>query len=307
MRIAVLLPCYNEAAAIASVVRDFKTVLPEAVIYVYDNNSTDDTARVATEAGATVRHEFRQGKGNVVRRMFADVDADVYVMADGDGTYHAAATPAMIDKLLAEQLDMVVGCRKEMEEAAYRTGHRFGNRLLTGTVQTLFGTAFTDMLSGFRVFSRRYVKSFPLSCAGFEIETEMSVHALQLQLPTGELCTPYGARMEGSESKLRTYHDGFRILVTIARMLLTERPRLLFGGIAGLFAVTSVVLAGPVFMTWLETGMVPRLPTALLSTGLMLLAAASLGFGWLMDNVTRGRVEAKRLAYLGIPLFHPYR
>jgi glycosyltransferase involved in cell wall biosynthesis len=300
-RTAVLIPCHNEGAAIAAVVRTFRDALPDADIYVFDNNSTDDTVRRAIEAGALVRKEIRQGKGYVVRRMFADVEADVYVLVDGDGTYHAPSAPAMIRTLLDERLDMVVGCRMEQKKAAYRKGHRFGNKLLTGSVAALFGRAFTDMLSGYRVFSRRYVKSFPLFSSGFEIETEMCVHALQLRLPTGEVMTPYGSRTEGSASKLRTYHDGARILLMILRLLMLERPRLLFGTLFIALAGLSLVLSVPIFLTYLETGLVPRFPTALLSTGLMLLAFFLLGFGYLLDSMTRARLEAKLLAYLAQP------
>lgn len=300
MRIAVLLPCYNEAAAISDVVQAFQTALPDARIYVFDNNSTDDTARLAAAAGAEVRSEARQGKGYVVQRMFADIEADIYIMADGDGTYHAPSAPLLVESLLRDRLDMVVGCRNEVESEAYRRGHRLGNRVLTGTVQTLFGRAFTDMLSGYRVFSRRYVKTFPVASGGFEIETEMTIHALQMGMPCGEVRTPYGARYEGSDSKLRTYHDGFRILLSIGRMLMTERPRLLFGALAAVLALLAVLLALPLVACWLETGLVPRIPTAILCTGLAILSVLSLAFGWLMDNVTRARMEAKRLVYLAM-------
>lgn len=297
-KIAVLLPCYNEEACIAEVVAGFQKVLPDAVIHVYDNNSMDGTAKIAAEAGAQVRHEPYQGKGNVVRRMFCDVDADIYVMADGDGTYDAAAAPELIRKLVDENLDMVVGSRIETDSKAYRHGHKFGNRMLTGLVRRFFGFGFDDILSGYRVMSRRYVKSFPILSAGFEIETEMSVHALQLRLPVAEVPTRYGVRPEESPSKLRTYRDGFRILFTILGLLASERPRLLFGTIAALLALFSFGLAIPLLITWLETGLVPRFPTAILCTGLMITAAQILAFGWLLHVVTRGRIEAKKLAYL---------
>ncbi len=297
-KIAVLLPCYNEEPCIAGVVAAFRQSLPEAVIYVYDNNSKDKTSQVAREAGAIVRLETYQGKGNVVRRMFSDIEADVYVMADGDGTYDASAAPDLIRKLIDENLDMVVGSRVETESAAYRHGHKFGNYFLTSMVKNLFGFGFTDILSGYRIMSRRYVKSFPIIASGFEIETEMSVHTLQLRLPVAEVPTHYGVRPEEAPSKLNTYRDGFRILFTIFGLMASERPRLLFGVISAILAVISVLLAIPLFITWVQTGLVPRFPTAILCVGTMLLAAMVLGFGWLLHVVTRGRVEAKRLAYL---------
>ena len=297
-RIAVLLPCYNEELNIAGVVAAFRQSLPDAVIYVYDNNSTDKTVSVARSAGAIVRRETYQGKGNVVRRMFSDIDADIYVIADGDGTYDASVAPEWIRKLVEENLDMVVGSRIETEAKAYRHGHKFGNFFLTGMVQWLFGFGFTDILSGYRVMSRRYVKSFPIVSGGFEIETEMSVHALQLRLPFAEVATHYGVRPEESPSKLKTYRDGFRILLTIFGLMASERPRLLFGTLAALLAVISVILAIPLLVTWLQTGLVPRFPTAILCVGTMLVAVMTLGFGWLLHVITRGRIEAKRLAYL---------
>ena len=297
-KIAVLLPCYNEAPCIAGVVAAFRQSLPEATVYVYDNNSKDDTAQVAREAGAIVRTETYQGKGNVVRRMFSDIDADIYVMADGDGTYDASAAPDLIRKLMEEDLDMVVGSRIETDSKAYRHGHKFGNYFLTSMVKNLFGFGFTDILSGYRIMSRRYVKSFPIISSGFEIETEMSVHTLQLRLPVAEVPTHYGVRPEEAPSKLNTYRDGFRILFTIFGLMASERPRLLFGVIAGLLAVISTVLAVPLLVTWVQTGLVPRFPTALLCVGTMLLAAMVFGFGWLLHVITRGRVETKRLAYL---------
>ncbi len=300
-RIAVLVPCYNEAITIETVIRDFRAALPDATIHVYDNNSTDDTAAIARSAGAVVRQVTRQGKGNVVRRMFADIDADIYVMIDGDATYHAPSASELIACLLADNLDMVVGCRESEVDAAYRAGHRFGNRLLTGCVTHIFGRAFTDILSGYRVFSRRFVKSFPALAEGFETETELTVHALELRMPIAEIKTPYGARPEGSQSKLSTYRDGFRILGTIVRLFRTERPLAFFGIIGLVFALLSLVLAWPLLVTYLQTGLVPRLPTAVLATGLMLAAALSWVCGLVLDTVTRARQEVKRMAYLAIP------
>jgi glycosyltransferase involved in cell wall biosynthesis len=297
-RLAVILPCYNEATAIAQTVADFRAALPSAAIYVYDNNSKDETATVAAAAGAIVRSEKMQGKGNVVRRMFADVEADIYIMADGDATYEAAAAPALIARLIEDKLDMVVGARKSEVEAAYRRGHRFGNAMLTGMLARLFGRSFSDILSGYRVFSRRFVKSFPLLSTGFEIETEISVHALELKMPVTEIVTAYAARPEGSESKLSTYRDGWRILNTILRLFRFERPLLFFGAFSGLFATLAVVLSVPLILTFLETGLVPRLPTAVLVTGLMILSALTLMCGLILDTVVRGRTEMRRLAYL---------
>lgn len=300
-RTAVVVPCYNEATTIAQVIKDFKAILPDAEIYVYDNNSGDATAATARAAGAIVRTETRQGKGNVVRRMFADIDAEIYIMVDGDATYNAASAPAMIEKLRNEKLDMVVGCRKSMEQEAYRAGHRFGNAMLTGFVARLFGSEFTDLLSGYRVFSRRFVKSFPALASGFETETEIAVHALELRMPIGEVETPYGARPEGSESKLSTYRDGFRILRLITSLYRREHPQRFYGMIAVLFALTSIVLAIPIGQTYIETGLVPRMPTAFLCVGLMLSALLSFICGLILDVVTHGRQETKRLAYLAIP------
>jgi len=300
-RIAVLVPCYNEEKAIGLVVAAFRKALPEATVYVYDNNSRDQTSAVAAAAGAVVGQELLQGKGNVVRRMFADVEADIYVLVDGDDTYHAPSAPAMVRRLVAEQLDMVVGCRKTAEEGAYRPGHRFGNAMLTGVVAMLFGNRFTDILSGYRVFSRRYVKSFPALAPGFEIEPELTVHALQLRMPIAEIVTPYGERPPGSISKLNTYRDGIRILIAIVKLFARERPFIFFGSLFVILALIAIVLAYPVMVTFLETGLVPRLPTAVLSTGLMLLACLSLATGLILDTVTVGRREMKRLAYLAIP------
>ncbi len=301
MRIAVLIPCFNEEAAIEGVVRDFSASLPGAAIYVYDNNSTDRTRWAAERAGAVVRDEPRQGKGNVVCRMFADVDADIYVLVDGDGTYDATSAPAMIERLLAERLDLINGARVATNPSAYPAGHRLGNRVLTGLVARIFGDRFSDMLSGYKVFSRRFVKSYPALTSGFEIETALTVHALELRMPTGELPTPYKERPQGSASKLRTFRDGFRILWTILRLVEEERPLQLFGLISLLFAVVSLILIYPVVVTYLETGLVPRIPTAVLSASLMVLACLSLVSGLIIDMVTQGRREAKRLCYLALP------
>ena len=300
-RIAVLLPCYNEAAAIAQTVAGFRAALPGATIYVYDNNSADRTVEVARAAGAVVRTERIQGKGAVVRRMFADIDADIYVMADGDATYDAASAPALVARVLDEQLDMVVGSRISQVQESYRRGHRFGNALLTGMLARLFGRSFTDILSGYRVFSRRFVKSFPSLSAGFEIETEISVHALELRMPTAEVETRYVERMEGSVSKLSTYRDGWRILRTMATLYRIERPVWFFGLIAGALSLLALVMAVPLGLTYAETGLVPRFPTAILVTGLMLLAALNVFAGLILDTVVRGRREVKRLAYLQLP------
>ena len=299
-RVAVLVPCFNEAAAIDKVVRDFRTALPDAVVYVYDNGSTDDTAAVARAAGAVVRHEGNPGKGNVVRRMFADVEADIYVLVDGDDTYDASAAPALVRKLLDEQLDMVNASRADGTVAAYRPGHRFGNRVLSGMVAYIFGDRFTDMLSGYRAFSRRFVKSFPALTAGFEIETELTVHALELRMPTAEMPTRYKERAPGSASKLRTFRDGWRILLTILVLVKEERPMPFFGGLSALLAAVAIILAVPLVVTFVETGLVPRFPTAILSTGLMLLAFLSLACGLILDTVTLGRRELKRMRYLAI-------
>lgn len=299
-RIAVLLPCYNEEAAIVSVINSFQAVLPEAAIYVFDNNSKDRTVQVAREAGAHVYHVRAQGKGHVVRRMFADVEADVYVLADGDDTYDASSSRAMVERLLNDKLDMVVGKRVTDESAAYRRGHRFGNRLLTECVALLFGRAFTDILSGYRVFSRRFVKSFPALATGFEIETELTVHALELRMPIEEVETPYKSRPEGSVSKLSTYRDGMRILATIVKLFRQERPLIFFGVIGALLALLAVALAIPLLLTYVQTGLVPRLPTAILATGIMLFGVVSFACGLILDTVTRGRHEMKRLTYLGI-------
>jgi glycosyltransferase involved in cell wall biosynthesis len=302
-RVAVLIPCFNEEAAISKVVADMRRALPNATVYVYDNNSRDATVAVATAAGAVVRNERRQGKGNVVRRMFADIDADAYVLVDGDATYDAASAPAMVERLFAERLDMVVGCRVQTAAGAYRPGHRFGNVVLTSVAAWLFGKSFTDILSGYRVFSRRFVKSFPALAKGFETETELTVHALELRMPIAEIDTPYGVRPEGSTSKLSTYKDGFRILRLILSLYKHERPLLFFGTGAVLLALLAIGLAIPIFLEYAQTGLVPRFPTAILATGIMILASLSLTAGIILETVTRGRQELKRLAYLQIPLY----
>lgn len=300
-KIAVLLPCYNEEAAIAQTVAGFRAALPHAAVYVFDNNSGDRTVEVARGAGAIVRTERMQGKGNVVRRMFADIDADIYVMADGDATYDPESAPAMVARLIEDGLDMVVGTRVHEAADAYRRGHVLGNRMMTGILAKLFGRSFTDIFSGYRVFSRRFVKSFPVLSEGFEIETEMSVHALELKMPVGELETRYFARGEGSVSKLSTYGDGLRIGRTILTLYRIEKPMLFFGIIAAAFAVLSVILAIPLGITYAETGLVPRFPTAILATGLMILAFLNLFAGLILDTVVRGRREVRRLAYLSFP------
>jgi glycosyltransferase involved in cell wall biosynthesis len=302
LRIAVLVPCYNEEAAVAAVVNGFRKALPSAQVYVFDNNSRDRTAAIAREAGADVRSERRQGKGHVVRRMFADVDADVYVLVDGDATYDAPSAPRMIEKLVNEHLDMVVGLRVDQERSAYRPGHRTGNWMLTMFLSSVFGQAFKDILSGYRVFSRRFVKSFPVLSDGFEIETELTVHALELAMPVAEIETPYYARPEGSFSKLNTWGDGFRILRTIIKLYRSEKPLRFFAGIGGLLALVSIGLAIPLAVTYFEEGLVPRLPTAMLSTGLMIVAVLLISSGLVLDTVTRGRREMKLLAYLAQPL-----
>lgn len=303
LKIAVVLPCYNEGLAIRAVVKKFQQVLPSAQVYVYDNRSSDNTASEARAAGALVRHEPWPGKGNVVRRMFADLDADIYLMADGDGTYDAERAPAMIARLIDEQLDMVVGTRENVYENAHRAGHGFGNRLFNGLYRRLFGRLFTDIFSGYRVFSRRFVKTFPAVSAGFEIETEMSVHASQLRMPIVEMPTAYGKRQEGSASKLNTIRDGIRILLTFMLLLKEVRPAQFYGSIAFGFMFVSIVLGIPLFETYAETGTVPRFPTAILATGLMLLAGISFMCGLILDSVARGRLEQKRIHYLQVPRF----
>ncbi len=308
-RIAVLIPCYNEAEAIASVVRDFAAVLPEAAIYVYDNNSRDATRERAAQAGAIVRSETFQGKGNVVRRMFADVEAEVYVLVDGDGTYDAASARRMVDLLLEESLDMVNGARVPVAASAFRLGHAFGNRLLTGTVAAIFGDRLKDLLSGYRVMSRRFIKSFPALATGFETETELTVHALELRLPIAEVQTPYRDRPAGSQSKLRTFRDGWRILRTIFFLVKEERPLRFFSTVAALLVIAALVLGWTLLIEYLATGLVPRFPTAILATGLIILGFVSFIAGLILDTVTLGRREMKRLHYLALqgPTFRERR
>lgn len=302
MRIAVLIPCYNEAVAISQVVRDFREALPEAEVWVFDNNSRDGTGEIAAREGALVRQVTLQGKGHVVRRQFADVEADVYIMVDGDDTYHAASAPALVKCLVEGSHDMVVGVRKATDaQAAYRAGHAWGNKMLTGFLSWLFGRNCTDILTGYRAFSRRFVKSFPVLSEGFDIETELTVHALEMKMSVGEVETPYKERPEGSFSKLSTYKDGFRILRTMLRLFSAERPLVFFGAIGIVLAVLSLVLMTPVIIQYMESGLVPRLPTALLSTGIMLTGLLSGMIGLVLDTVTRGRREAKMLAYLRYP------
>jgi glycosyltransferase involved in cell wall biosynthesis len=300
-KIAVIIPCFNEGYSIAKVVRDFKSVLPSAKVYVFDNNSTDETAAIAGAAGALIRREMLRGKGNVVRRMFADIDADAYVMADGDSTYDPSYAADMVHRLFEEQLDMIVGIRVSSHVSAYPLGHRFGNRMLTLAVANLFGKRFSDMLSGYRVFSRRFVKSFPVMSSGFEIETELTIHALELQLPVAEVATPYRIRVRGSTSKLRTYADGLKIVRLIVVLYKNERPFQFFSAIAGAFLVLALALGIPLIVTFIKTGLVLRQPTAILATGLVLLSALSFLSGLILDTVTRGRREMRRLAYLAVP------
>lgn len=304
VRIAVLIPCYNEEMTVGKVVSDFRAALPNARIFVYDNNSSDRTYEEAEKAGATVRRERRQGKGNVVRRMFADIDADIYVLVDGDDTYDAAMAPRVVETMWETGMDMV-NCRRVGNAAgAYRPGHQFGNVVLTSLVSAVFGREFKDMLSGYKVFSRRYVKSFAALATGFEIETELTVHALELGMPTAEMDTPYNERPQGSVSKLRTFRDGFRILSTIVILIRDERPLQFFSLLALLLLLGSFFLSIPIFATYIETGLVPRLPTAVLATGLSILGAISFFCGLILDTVTLGRREAKRMWYLS---FAPQR
>jgi hypothetical protein len=302
LTVAVLIPCHNEEAAVGKVVADFHTHLPDAVILVYDNNSTDRTRHLARAAGAQVRSESLQGKGHVVRRMFADVDADIYVLVDGDGTYDAADAPVMIRQLIENQLDMVTAVRRPVQQQAYRLGHRFGNRLLTQLVCRVFGNRVSDVLSGYRAFSRRFVKSFPALACGFETETEFTVHALELNMPVGEMPSTYRGRMAGSSSKLHTISDGLRILGTIIRLVQQERPLQSFAAASAALLVTALLLGMPVVLEYLQTGLVPRLPTALLATGLMLASSLSMVCGLVLEQMARGRKELKRLAYLAIPV-----
>jgi glycosyltransferase involved in cell wall biosynthesis len=300
VRVAVLVPCRNEAQSVGQGVASFRAALPGAKIYVYDNHSTDDTAACARAAGAIVRYEQWPGKGNVVRRMFADIDADVYVLADGDGTYDASAAPTMVERLFADHADMVVGTRKTVGSQAHRKGHDFGNRIFNAIYRRLIGPDFTDIFSGYRVFSRRFVKSFPAVSSGFEIEVEMSVHASQLRMPIVEIETEYRARSAGSTSKLRTFRDAVRILGAIVNLFKETRPALFFGLFSAAFSVSALILGFPLLSTYLKTGLVPRFPTAILATGLMLLAGLSLGCGLILDSVARGRLEQKRILYLAL-------
>ena len=297
-KIAILVPCYNEGITISKVVHDFKTVLPSSTVYVYDNNSSDDTYEKAKEAGAVVRKEYLQGKGNVVRRMFSDIDADVYVMIDGDATYDAPSAIPLINKLIDEDIDMVVGCRKDSCQEAYRAGHRLGNMLFTKAVAILFGQAFTDILSGYRVFSRRFVKSFPASSKGFEIETELTVHSLQMRLRTGELDTPYYSRPEGSVSKLSTYRDGWRILRVIMDLVISERPLLIFGTLSLSSLAITLIMFLPILFNYLASGEVPRFPTLIVASAFGLFSVISLFFGYLFDRISQARREMKRLFYM---------
>jgi glycosyltransferase involved in cell wall biosynthesis len=297
-RIAVIVPCYNEEATIATVVRDFRAALPEAEIYVFDNNSTDETVARAKAEGAIIRVERRQGKGFVVRRMFSDVEADIYIMVDGDDTYHAASAPKLVELLLTERLDMVCGSRVAQVDAAYPAGHALGNKVLTGLVRSLFGQRFKDMLTGYRCMSRRFVKTFPALSEGFETETELTIHALSLDLPVAEVETPYKERPEGSESKLSTFRDGFRILHLIIKLLRYERPLFFFGLISFLFAAVAFVLGIPVVLEFFDTGLVPRFPTAILASALVIIAVISYFTGLILETIVLGRKERKTLAYL---------
>lgn len=301
--IAVLVPCYNEEITIEKVVADFRAALPEATVYVYDNNSRDNTIEVARKAGAVVRKESRQGKGNVVRRMFADVEADVYVLVDGDDTYDAAASRMLVDQLVEERLDFINAMRVSTAKDAYRAGHRFGNWLLTGLVRQIFGRQFNDMLSGYKFLSRRFVKSFPAMSSGFETETELAVHALELRMPCTEVATAYKERPPGSVSKLRTYSDGAHIMMLIARLVKDERPLRFFGLLGLLAVVVAVFLSIPLLVTYLETGLVPRVPTAILSVALVIVGVLSIFAGLILDMTTKTRREMKRLNYLSLPTF----
>lgn len=302
LEIAVLVPCLNEEHGIAAVVEDFRRALPGATIYVYDNGSTDQTREIAGAAGAVVRQEPQRGKGNVVRRMFADVEADVYLMVDGDGTYDSSAAPAMIRRLLGEHLDMVIATRLDAGGEIFRIGHKAGNRGFARLIAALFGPQLTDVFSGYRALTRRFVKSFPGYSSGFEIETELSIHALSMRIPMVEMAAPFGHRAAGSESKLSTTRDGIRILRIVFYFLKEVRPLLFFSAVALIFAVTSLALAYPLFVTYLETRLVPRFPTAILATGIMLLAFLSAACALILDSVAAMRWEAKRNAYLAEPL-----
>ncbi len=299
IEIAILIPCYNEESTIGIVVESFKNYIPESSVYVYDNLSSDKTIEVATKSGAIVRSERVRGKGNVMRRMFADIDADIYIMVDGDNTYDASIVRSMVNMLISDNLDMVVATRNAIIPSdAYRSGHIIGNWALTKAVSSIFNHGFTDMLSGYRAMSRRFVKSFPVSSNGFEIETEMTIHALQLSVPFDEIESKYDSRPEGSESKLSTWADGFRILITILTLFKEQKPFQFYGIFFLLFSFTSIILSIPIFSTWIDTGLVPRFPTAILSTGIMILAFVTLSAGVILDSVSRARLDEKRLRYL---------
>ena len=301
LKIAILIPCYNEEAAIKKVVNDFQLAIPSALVYVYDNASTDKTVEIATKAGAIVRTEPNKGKGNVMRRMFSDIESDVYIIVDGADTYEASIAPKMIEQLVQEELDMVVGIRRSLEvKKSYRRGHVFGNWLLTRAVAFLFGKGFNDMLSGYRVMSRRFVKSFPIISKGFEIETEMTIHTLQIGIPYGEVETAYNERPMDSESKLSTFRDGFRIIKMIFFLFKEEKPFQFFGLIAILLLLVSIILLIPIFSTYISTGFVPRLPTAILAMGLITMAFFSLSFGVILDSLSRLRMESKKIHYLSL-------
>lgn len=301
LKIAVLVPCYNEGLTIGKVVSGFAEALPGAQVFVFDNNSTDDTARAAARAGAQVFRELRQGKGNVVRRMFADIEADIYVMADGDGTYDPADAPSLVNALITERVDMVVGTRRGVGQDAGRSGHAFGNRTFNMLYRWLFGRGFSDIFSGYRAFTRRFVKSFPAISTGFEIETEMSVHASELMIPVAEIDLTYGRRPEGSTSKLRTMPDGFRILKMFAMLMKETRPFVFYSLVAALFWLVGLLLMVPIVLTWLETGLVPRLPTAVVATGLFIIGFMLAGCGLILDSLSRSRVEQKRILFLNVP------
>ena len=305
LRIAVLIPCYNEEVTIGQVIHNFRAALPEAAVYVYDNNSTDNSATIARQAGAIVRTVSRQGKGFVVQRMFADIEADIYIMVDGDATYDAASAKAMITRLVEDALDMVIAKRVHTESAAYRKGHVLGNLFFSRTVRCIFGKAFTDIFSGYRAFSRRFVKSYDCFSRGFEVETDMTVHALKLNMPSVEIETPYFARPENSHSKLKTYQDGWKILIKILSLFVYEKPRLFFGIFASLFMLLSITLGLPIIMEWLNTGLVPRFPTAILCSALVGISVTLLGFGLLLDSVQRARKTSCYLAYLAIRSIRP--
>lgn len=297
LRIAVLLPCYNEGKAISQVVGQLKTTLPSAIIYVYDNNSTDDTSQQAHLAGAIVRKEPKQGKGQVVRRMFSDIDADIYLMMDGDGTYDVASAPKLIQALIDEQLDMVIGTRAQNEQA-FRKGHQFGNKIFNMTLKTLFQSNFTDIFSGYRVFSKRFVKSFPALTTGFDTETELSVHALEINCPCQEIETPFFERALGTASKLNTFKDGFRILWRMCFLFKEVKPFYFFGIIALVFFLLSMGLGYPVIKTYFLTQWVYKVPTAILAAALMILSFISFTCGLILSSVSYARREMKKLMYL---------